>query len=145
MKTNKKLNESKEVREARELASRMARRAFGRALDRGELKPHPEHPDPARAGELAGRRDAADAKNGTITYWSNEARKYVVLKPSVIENEADPVEVVALEARAALEAIAGWASDEGPLVGKSPMDISAFAREAILKVNRAAGGIWGKV
>lgn len=33
--------------------------------------------------------------------------------------------------RDALLAIAGWASDEGPLKGKGPMEVAQFAREAI--------------
>ena len=35
--------------------------------------------------------------------------------------------------RESLKAIAGWASDRGPLKGKGPMDVSAYARAAIAK------------
>lgn len=38
---------------------------------------------------------------------------------------------------AALEAIAGWASDEGPLAGSSPMQIAEYARTVVAK---AKGG-----
>lgn len=34
----------------------------------------------------------------------------------------------------ALRAIAGWASDEGPLKGKGPMDVSAFAAATLKKL-----------
>ena len=33
--------------------------------------------------------------------------------------------------RAALKSIAGWASDEGPLKGMGPMDVSEHARAAL--------------
>lgn len=32
---------------------------------------------------------------------------------------------------AALEAVAWWASDEGQLAGRGPMDVSEFARSAV--------------
>jgi len=36
----------------------------------------------------------------------------------------------------ALESIAGWASDEGPLKGKGPTDVAEFARAALAHISK---------
>lgn len=75
--------------------------------------------------------DRGDNSRGTIAecYGQGGTREEVTVNALLIAAAPDLLE--------ALEAISGWASDEGPLAGKGPMSISAFARAAIAK---AKGG-----